>query len=198
MKHRTLAALLAVTATPALANPLTDALEAGGGIVCFTRSYDKAWLKAHPGQTLREAKFSISTARDRSWPVLRMSMTGAGRPLYLYGGCGWMEGDINRGVQDNILLPSFKPVSGVGCHMMTDVTGASAEEGGDFPVDWQKGGQAIEVHHDEQVAAWRSTDTSRYAKFVTLNPSDRIIRLNRAPPSACRELVTRFAPGELR
>jgi hypothetical protein len=197
MKRKTLALILAFTASPALADPLTDALKAGGGLVCFTRSYDAAWLKAHPGQTLREARFAVSFREGQSWPALRMSMQGAGAPLYLFGGCGWMEGDLNRGGQNDVLIESFKPTSGVGCHLMTDVTGGSAEEGGDFPVAWQNGGKTIEVHLDESLAAWRSTDTDRrYAKFVPVQAADRIIRLNRAPASACRDLVTKFAPGQ--
>ena len=185
----------ALASTSALADPLGDALEAADGIVCFTRSYDDAWIAAHPGQGLREAKFMITHRGEDPWKVLRISLKGAHDTLYLFGGCGWYEGDINRGVQDNILLESFKPESGVGCHMMTDVTGASAEEGGDFPVDWQDGGRRIEVHFDESVAAWRSLDVERYAQFVDVNPVDRIIRLDRAPPAACDDLA-KFAPGQ--
>jgi hypothetical protein len=197
MKRTAITLHAAFAATPALADPLTDALKAGGGTICFTRSYDAAWLKAHPGQTLREMKFAISTRPGQSWPALRMSMKGVGTPLYLFGGCGWMEGDLNRGGQGDVLIQSFKPTSGVGCHLMTDVTGGSAEEGGDFPVAWQNGGKMIEVHLDESMAAWRSFDTDRrYAKFVKVRAADRIIRLNKAPTSGCQELVTRFAPGQ--
>jgi hypothetical protein len=35
--------------------------------------------------------------------TLRMSLQGAGRPIYIYGACNWYQGDLNRGVQDNIL-----------------------------------------------------------------------------------------------
>ena len=196
MKRTAFTLLAAFASTPALADPLTDALKAGGGTICFTRSYDAAWLKAHRGQTVRDVKFAISTRPGQSWPALRMSMTGAGAPLYLFGGCGWMEGDLNRGGQNDVLIKTFKPTSGVGCHLMTDVTGGSAEEGGDFPVAWQSGGKTIEVHLDESMAAWRSFDTDRrYAKYVAVKPGDRIIRLNRAPAAACRELVEKFAPG---
>jgi len=195
MKGALFALAATLSATSALADPLGDALEASDGIVCFTRSYDAAWLKSHPGQTLREAKFMVTHRGADPWRVLRMSLKSDHGTLYLFGGCEWYEGDINRGVQDNILIESFKPESGVGCHLMTDVTGASAEEGGDFPVDWQEGGQRIEVHLDESGAAWRSLDVERNAEFVDFNPADRIIRLNRAPAAACDDLA-KFAPGQ--
>ncbi|MGH6658849.1 MAG: hypothetical protein ACREBK_05045 [Sphingomicrobium sp.] len=37
---------------------------------------------------------------------------------------------------------------------------------------------------------------SRFAKFVALNRGDRIIRLNRASASECRDLVAKFATGQ--
>ena len=132
---------------------------------------------------------------DQSWTAFRMMIRGAGQPLYLFGGCGWEDSHVNRGVDTVILDPTFVPEEGVGCHMMTDVTGASAEEGGDFPVDWQSE-RVIQAHLPESVAAWRSYNTSRYAKFVALKLADRIVRLNRAQSSDCAELVAKFAPGQ--
>ena len=165
MKKWILSLALTSIAGSALADPLTDAIAEDGGTACFTRSYDAAWLKAHPGQTVREVRMAFTLDReDQSWTAFRMMLRGAGQPLYLFGGCGWAE-PVNRGVDNNILDPTFKPESGVGCHMMTDVTGASAEEGGDFPVDWQSS-QVIQAHLPECVAAWRSYDISRNAKFV--------------------------------
>ena len=195
MKQWLLALVLTSTAGSALADPLTDAIAADGGTACFTRSYDAAWLKAHPGQTVREVRMAFTLDReDQSWTAFRMKISGSGKPLYLFGGCGW-ESHVNRGVQDNILDPTFKPESGVGCHMMTDVTGVSAEEGGDFPVDWQSD-RVIQAHLPDLVAAWRSYDVSRHAKFIDVGRPDRIVRLNRALPSQCAELVAKFAPGQ--
>jgi len=192
------AAALLSCAGPVLANPLADALSADGGTICFTRTYDDAWLKAHPGQGVREVRFAITFDESApSWPTMRVMMLGAGKPMYLFGGCQWMEGDLNRGVQNDILDPGFKPTTGVACHMMTDVTGASAEEGGDFPVEWG-GGKYIQAHLPDYVAAWRSTDVNRNADFFDLPAADRIVRLNRAAAADCRELVTAFAPGEPR
>ena len=117
MRKLVLTAMLASFAASAAADPLTDALEAGDGSLCFARHYDSAWLKAHPGQTLRDARLSLTyDPEDNSWTVMRVKLQTKARTIYLYGGCGWDE-HVNRGVQDNILDPSYKPESGVGCHM---------------------------------------------------------------------------------
>jgi len=186
-------ALVSLTA-PALADPLTVALEHNGGILCFTRSYDAAWLKAHRGQTIREVRFALAYSGDsRDWPMLRMSLRGTGKPIYVYGPCEWWDKDLNRGVQDNVLDPTFKGNRGIGCHMMTDTTGVSAEEGGDFPVAWGDG-RYVQVHLGGGATGWRSYDVSRPVSHPDLSPADSIFRLYRAPASECRELVTKFAP----
>jgi hypothetical protein len=138
---------------------------------------------------MRDLKLAISPGG-----TMRMSLKGVGRPLHAFGSCRWMQGNLNRGVADNVLVATFRPTTGIGCHMVTDVTGASAEEGGDFPVEWRAGGRTIEVHL-EQVAGWDSFDTRRNANFHNLQPADRIFRLNRADPAACRELLTKLALG---
>ena len=192
MKRVALTLALASLAGPAIADPLSDALKASNGTLCFTRSYDAAWLTGHGGQTMRSARFALT-----SDGTLRMSLHGAGQPIYMFGECSWYQGNINRGVQDNILDPTFKPTSGVGCHLYTDVTLVSAEEGGDFPVAWGNG-RYIQAHLPDIVAAWRSYDVSRNATWPKLKRADRIIRMNRAPAADCRELVTKFAPGQPR
>lgn len=189
MRRWGLALALAAASGPAVASPLDDALKAGGGTLCFTRSYDSAWLKSHRGQTIRAVRFALTDDA-----TLRMSLQGVGRPIYIYGACGWYAGDLNRGVQDNILDPTFKPTTGVGCHAMTDTTGVSAEEGGDFPVAWGNGNY-VQVHLDGGVAGWRSYDASKPVSWPKLSRADSIFRLNRAPVSACRELIRKFAPG---
>jgi hypothetical protein len=188
-----LASVLAVVALagPALADPMTAALEHSGGILCFTRSYDAAWLKAHRGQTIREVRFAFSEIR--SGAIMRMSLKGPGKPIYAFGVCEWWEHGLNRGVQDNVLDPTFKGTRGVGCHMMTDTTGVSAEEGGDFSIAWGDGRYA-QVHLNGAVTGWRNFDTRRRTSFLDLKTTDSIFRLNRAPASECGELLTKFAP----
>lgn len=194
-KRAVLALACSLFAAPAMADPFGDALEAADGVLCFTRAYDDAWIAAHAGQTLREAKFMVTHRGPDPWQVLRMSLKGPARTLYLMGDCQWQEG-INRDVQGDVLIATFKPDSGVGCMLLTDVTGASAQEGGYFMVDWQDGGKRIEAHFDESVAGWPSLEAAdRSAAFVDLNPLDRVVRLDRADPSACADLA-KFAEGQ--
>lgn len=189
---RRFALFLALTALsgPTFADPLTDALKAGGGKLCFTRSYDSAWIKAHRGQTVREVRFALTEDG-----TLRMSLKSAGKPIYVFGACEWWDHGLDRGVQDNIIFPTWKSKDGrgVGCHMMTDTTGVSAEEGGDFPVTWGDG-RYIQVHMESGATGWRDYNTSREVSWITLSPADMIFRLNRAPISTCRELITKIAP----
>lgn len=187
--------VIAAAAAAATASPLETAMHSNAGTLCFTRSYDSAWLKGHKGQSVREARLAIRASTTSGRPMLRLKVVGSGKPIYSYGECRWYDGDLNRGVQNDILDPSFKPTSGVGCHLYTDVDGVSAEEGGDFPVAWIDGGKALQVHLPDSLAGWRSHDVSRSADFHDLRPADRIIRLHRAPQAACKELLERFAAG---
>ena len=188
-------AAAAAAAALAGASPLETAMKASGGSLCFSRSYDAAWLKGHDGQTVREARVLVTTSRGTGRPMLRVKVAGNGKPIYSYGECRWYDGDLNRGGQDDILDESFKPTTGVGCHLYTDVNGYSAEEGGDFPVEWVGDGEALQIHLPDQLAGWRTLDVSRNADFHALGAADRIIRLTRAPQAKCDELLKRFAPG---
>ena len=44
MKKPLLALIALCSAGPVLADPLVDALDESDGVLCFTRSYDAAWL----------------------------------------------------------------------------------------------------------------------------------------------------------
>jgi hypothetical protein len=177
-----------------LASPLEDAMKAHGQILCFTRSYDSAWLKAYSRQKLREARLALTRSQINEAAAVRIELKGDFAPYYAFGECSWYEEGLNRGVQDNVLDPSFQPTSGVGCHLYTDVTAASAEEGGDFPAAWIDGGRVLQMHLPDSFGAWRSHDASRNASYQELGAQDRIIRLERAEASACKTLIDRFAP----
>lgn len=196
MRKFALALMLALTAGPILANPLADALARDGGVLCFARTYDAAWLKAHRGQTLRQVKLAISDDPDSTIIDMRLSLNDSRRSLYGFGQCWWAAGDLNRGVQNNVLDPNFKPTTGVGCHMVTDITGGSAEEGAEPPIDWRDG-RTIEMHLGDSLAMWTSYDISGTAKWHALKRADRIVRLHRVKPSACKELIAKFAPNGL-
>jgi hypothetical protein len=185
-----LAAALATSAT----TPLDKAVRDSGGLMCFERSYDSAWIAAHKGQHLTAARLALSAGEGGN-AKLRMTLSGTFKPYYLYGSCNWYSGDLNRGVQGDVLDPTFKFATGVGCHLFTDVTGVSAEEGGDFPVAWEDGGRVLQVHLPDGFAAWPSADVSRNAGFRDLGPKDRIIRLRQVYPEKCAGLVKTFAPN---
>src|SRR4051812_36761220 len=109
MKRFVLAMALGSMAGPALADPLSDALKAAHGSLCFSRSYDAAWLKAHRGQTIREVRFAITNGGPSGdYPTLRLSVSGAGKPIYAFGACEWWGSDINRGVDGKVLDSTFK------------------------------------------------------------------------------------------
>lgn len=188
----TFAIAAVAAAASAAADPLMTAMKANGQALCYTRSYDDAWLARHKGQRVREARLALTQGRQGG-NLVRIHFAGDFAPYYMYGECSWYEGDLNRGVANDVLDPSFKPTSGVGCHLYTDVTGASAEEGGDFPVEWIEGGRYLQMHLPDSFGAWRSVDVSRNANYQSLGVADRIIRLERAESSACGPLLEQFA-----
>lgn len=190
MKRAALTLAFALVAGPALANPLSEALDAAGGALCFQdgerRPADQQWTGVR-----------LSLSRDGvegGAPTLRLRLQGKGRPVLIHGVCAWMP-EINRGGGGRILDPTFLPTSGVTCFMTTDVTGASAEEGGSFPVDWGGDGQTIQVHLPQIVAAWRGYSTSRGATWPKVAAADRIVRVQRAPAEACADLRAKFVPA---
>ena len=186
-----LAAALAVGAH----DPLQKALGAAGGTLCFERRYDSAWLNAHRRQTVTTARLALTGGMNQGPARLRLLLVGPSPPIYAYGGCSWYSGDLNRDVRGAVLDPSFKFATGVGCHLYTDVTGASAEEGGDFPAAWEDDGRVLQIHLPDGFAAWASADVSRNAGFRDLGPKDRIIRLRQVYPEKCEGLVKSFAPS---
>ena len=190
MKPAALALAAVLIASPALADPLMEALQSNGGAACFEGTY----AAPPPGQTVKRVLMSLDVIPD--WPgaaTLRLKLEGLGKPIYVHGGCSWREDDLNRGGSDRILIASFGPRRGVSCIMTVDLTGASAEEAGSFPMDW-KDGQSVEFHLPSMVAGWRTTNTSREAKFFEVGEADRIFLLARVDNAGCSELRATFAP----
>ena len=185
-------ALAAASAAAMLVNPLEDAMKANGQTLCFSRSYDSAWLKSHKAQKVEKARMALTRSRINDSAAVQIELTGRFAPYYMFGECSWYEGDLNRDGQNNVLDPTFKSATGVGCHLYTDVTASSAEEGGDFPAQWIEGGRFLQIHLPDNFGAWRSRDVSRDNRYHDLGAQDRIIRLERAPASACRDLIAHF------
>ena len=182
MKAPLVALAVALCATPALADPLGEALDAAGGSLCFQR------VETPPaGQQWKTALMSMS--RDAGGvPTLRLRLEGKDKPLLIYASCGWLD-EINRGAGGRILDPTFLPASGVTCFMRT----GTDEEAGSFPMSWD-GGQTVQAHLPFSVAAWRGWDTRREATWPQIAAADRIIRVSRAPAEACAELNAKFGP----
>lgn len=190
MKRAALTLALALVASPALASPLSDALDAAGGALCYQGVAERP-----AGQQWTKVQLSLSREGvSGGAPTLRLMLEGKGKPVLVYGTCAWMP-EINRGGGGRILDPTFLPTEGVTCFMHTDVTGASAEEGGSFPMDWGGDGRAIQFHLPFTVAAWRSYNTSKGATWPDIAVADRIVRVERAPAETCAELRARFAPA---
>ena len=191
MKTAVLTLALALTAGPALATPLSEGLDSANGALCYQgvdpRPVGQQWTKVRMSLS-REGVYGGA-------PTLRLMLEGKGKPVLIYGVCSWMDA-INRGGGGRILDPTFLPTVGVTCFMHTDVTGASAEEGGSFPMDWGGDGQTVQVHLPFTVAAWRGYDTRRGATWPDVAVADRVVRAERAPAEACTDLRAKFAPAK--
>jgi len=179
MKAPHLAVALALIATPALADPLTEALDAGP--LCFQQAGP-----GPEGQQWKAVRLSLSRNAD-GVPIMRLRLEGKGKPVLIYSACAWTPEGINRGGGGRILDPTFLPTSGVTCFMQS----GSEDEAGSFPTDWGDG-QRLQVHLPFTVAAWRSWDTKREATWPDVAVADRIIRVSRAPAGACDELNAKF------
>lgn len=182
MKAPILALTLALFATPALADPLGEALDAADGSLCFQQAGP-----GPEGQQWKAMRLSMTRNAD-GVPTLRLRLEGNGKPLLIFASCAWME-NINRGGGGRILDPTFLPTTGVTCFMRT----GTDEEAGSFPMAWD-GGQTVQAHLPFTVAAWRGWDTKRKATWPDVAVADRIVRVTRAPAEACAELNAKFGP----
>lgn len=185
---RPLATALALVAAcaSALADPLSDLLAKGGGTACYERIYDTAHLAANPRQRTRGVTLSLRPTPDARGAVFRLRFERADGMRYLVGDCSW-EAEANLDVMGKPLIPAFKGPSGLDCHAITSEDGASAEEGGDFPIDLRDG-RSIVVYTPEDLAGWPSLDRSGPARFFTFGKDDRIFRVDATDPGTCRDL----------
>lgn len=170
----------------ALADPLSVLLAAGEGGACYDRVYDKAHLDKNPGQTTRAIRISLRDDPETDSAILRVAVQRKDVTLYIVGECAFAE-KANLDVQGQPLIAAFKGPSGLDCHAMTSDDGASAEEGGDFPIDLRDG-KSVLLYLPDSVAAWSSFDRSEAAGWPEFGKDDQIFRLDRAEPSLCREM----------
>lgn len=179
---------LAGAAGAALANPLDTLLARGNGSACFERVYDAAHLAGHPGQKTREMLLSLrQEERDFDGAVLRLRIREAKRVLYIVGDCSYAE-EANLDAMGEKLIAAFKGPDGLDCHAYVSADLASAEEGGDFPIDLRDG-KAVVVYFPDALAAWRSVHQTKPADFVDFGSEDQVFKLNRIDPASCRQLT---------
>jgi hypothetical protein len=159
----TTSALLLIVTTAALADPLSDLLQKGGGSVCYTRLYDKAHLDKHPEQTTTEIRMSlVSDERDGGGAVTRVMLKTRENTSYIAGTCDWAA-KANLDVNGNPVIEAFKGPPGLNCWALTSVDGSSAEEGGNF-----------------------------FIGFLQLGTEDQVFRLDKAKVAACQEMVEKL------
>lgn len=90
MKTAALALTLALCATPVLADPFGEALDAADGSLCFQQAETRP-----EGQQWKSVR--LSYVRDAEGIArLRLRLEGSGKPLLIHGSCAWMP-EINRG-----------------------------------------------------------------------------------------------------
>lgn len=184
------AIVIASTAGAALADPLSDLLDKGGGAVCYTRIYDPAHLDKHPAQKTTEVRLSFVRESDDDGAVIRILLKLGAKSNYINGGCSWTA-HANLDITGKPIIEAFKGPAGLNCWALTSADGSSAEEGGDFFVDL-KDGKSITLYLPEYIAAWPSFDRSDDADFLQLGEEDRIFRLDRAAAAPCREMVQKL------
>jgi hypothetical protein len=186
----TSAVLLATTTAAALADPLSDLLQKGGGPACYTRVYDKAHLDKHPEQTTTEISLSLVDEHNRGGAVVRVMLKTGETISYIAGTCDWAA-NANLDVNGDPIIEAFKGPSGLDCWALTSADGSSAEEGGNFFVDL-KDGKTINLYLPEYIAAWPSFDRSDNAGFLQLGTEDQVFRLDWAKVAPCQEMVEKL------
>lgn len=171
----------------AWADPLTELLGRHGGELCYDRVYDQTHLARNPKQRTRAIRVALTADPGGGGAIIRVAISEASARHYVLGECYWAY-RANLDIMDKALLPSFGRKAGLNCHAITTIDGASAEEGGDFPVDLRDGA-VIMLHLPDEIAGWTSLDdVAGAADFFKLGPDDRVFRLERVEASRCSEL----------
>jgi len=165
--------------------PLDRLIASEGGSVCFSRQYDAAHLKRHPGQATRSAMLSFKADAVR----VMLDQKGHKEPLYIVAGCEWNP-RANRDTSGNRLLPSFTKTAAYDCIVI--VAPSSAEEGGYAILDPASDGKSLMLHIDTPVSVRPGLGPDARPFPLTLGRLDRVFRLDRADKSLCKELEDRL------
>jgi hypothetical protein len=164
-------------------NPLSRAVpHKEGTSACYSRTYDAAHLKAHPGQMTQSVMLSLRYERQSHTVRIMLKEKNRPAPLYIVGGCGWSD-KANLGVDDKPLIREFKATSGLDCNAFSGLN--SDEEGGDYPIDFAADGKSLTLYLINDVAAWLGTNQKKTIA-AGLGKDDLIFRLERIDAAACR------------
>ena len=180
MKRTTFGLVLALAATPAVADPFTDLLAANGGELCYQGAFHG------PDRKVREAVLSFHPEElwGREATVMRLMLRRDDGVWYVFGGCGWADKDVNRGVNGRVLQPEYPLDHGIGCH----ASAGADEEGGDFPIELRDP-ETLVVYPGEGLAARSGFQDDLRSEFAELSGPDLILPVTKTDPAACRELV---------
>lgn len=189
-------AALAASAT----NPLAELLaRQGNGYLCFRRLYDEAHLRRHPGQLTTSAFLSLDPGKDNTgataWLKLQLHQKGWSSPVNVGASCEWSL-TANEDTSGNRLSPGNPRDDGFACMALHG--NQTAEEAGILMFDLAADGGSVSVYfHEEGIGLWgpmpEKTGASRIVSgdpfpLLKLGREDRVFRLTRAVPEACRDM----------
>jgi hypothetical protein len=133
---------------------------------------------------------SLQASTKFDGALIRIRLDQTDGQFFIVGSCNW-QARANLDIQDKPLIEAFKGPSGLDCHAETSADGASAEEGGDFPVDLRDG-SAIVAYFPGDLAGWRSYDRADPAVWAEFGKDDAVFKLNRTGTGVCRELMEKM------
>lgn len=196
------ASLPGVAGAASASNPLARIIaQQGGGYLCFHRAYDAAHMHRHRGQLTTSVQLSLDAGKDRAgqtvWLKLQLHQQGRSSPVA--ASCEW-SAKANENTSGQRLIAAYPRDDGFACIAMYD--NQAAIEAGTLMFDLAPDGRTATVYFDEEgIDPWGTLpertvhdDKTGAAKVVPGGPSlklgreERVFRLTRVEPAACRAL----------
>lgn len=192
---RRIAAMAAglLTATAALADPLTDALGGKTQGICYERNYSAEHLAKNPDQMTHALQLSLAPHPEARGAIARLTIMDAEGEVFSIGECFW-NAKAGLGGDGKPYTATFKGGPGLDCTARASPSWAWEDEvkdGGLFVVD-MRDGKSMTIHTQDEIAAWPEFNRDAPAGFYPLGFDDRIFRVDRADPRACSEIVGQF------
>jgi hypothetical protein len=197
-------ALPSASSAASARNPLARLLaQQGNTYLCFRRVYDEAHLRRHPGQRATLVLVSLDHGKDTTgqavWLKLRLRQKGRSSPADVAASCEW-SAKANANTSGSRLIPAYPRNDGFACIAMYD--NQASVEAGTLMFDLTPDGRGVTVYfHDEGIGLWGTApehtifdEKTRDWRTIPGDPSlnlgreDRVFRLARADPAACRDM----------